>query len=161
MKPGFDLSGKRVLVVGLARTGLVTALFSAGYGATVTATDERPETELAETAQKLRAAGVKLELGYRYLDYGKYVSGASHCFNGTGASGGFSPANCGGSANYLSTANLASQDFRVGLRWTFVDTPAYSPPPEPEPEQPRSHGLYGNCPQPGAGYFKVPKVIER
>ncbi|MFZ0522684.1 MAG: UDP-N-acetylmuramoyl-L-alanine--D-glutamate ligase [Candidatus Acidiferrales bacterium] len=63
MRPGFDLEGKRVLVVGLARTGLVTALFSAGYGATVTATDERPETEIAETAEKLRAAGVKLELG--------------------------------------------------------------------------------------------------
>lgn len=63
MRPGFDLAGKRVLVVGLARTGLVTALFSAGYGATVTATDERPEGELAETAGKLRAAGVKLELG--------------------------------------------------------------------------------------------------
>jgi UDP-N-acetylmuramoylalanine--D-glutamate ligase len=46
---------------------LVTALFSAGYGATVTATDERPETEVAETAEKLRAAGVKLELG-RHVD---------------------------------------------------------------------------------------------
>lgn len=63
MRPGFDLEGKRVLVVGLARTGIVTALFSAGYGATVTATDERPESELANTAQKLRAAGVRLELG--------------------------------------------------------------------------------------------------
>ena len=63
MRPGFDLDGKRVLVVGLARTGLVTALFSAGYGATVTATDERPEAELAETAEKLRAAGARLELG--------------------------------------------------------------------------------------------------
>jgi UDP-N-acetylmuramoylalanine--D-glutamate ligase len=63
VRPGFDLEGKRVLVVGLARTGIVTALFSAGYGAKVTATDERPESELAETAQKLRAAGVKLELG--------------------------------------------------------------------------------------------------
>lgn len=63
MRPGFDLAGKRVLVVGLARTGLVTALFSAGYGATVTATDERPEAALPETAEKLRAAGVKLELG--------------------------------------------------------------------------------------------------
>jgi UDP-N-acetylmuramoylalanine--D-glutamate ligase len=63
VRPGFDLQGKRVLVVGLARTGLVTALFSAGYGATVTATDERTESELAETAEKLRAAGVKLELG--------------------------------------------------------------------------------------------------
>jgi UDP-N-acetylmuramoylalanine--D-glutamate ligase len=63
VRPGFDLDGKRVLVVGLARTGIVTALFSAGYGATVTATDERPESQLAETAEKLRAAGVKLELG--------------------------------------------------------------------------------------------------
>ena len=63
MRPGIDLAGKRVLVVGLARTGIVTALFSAGYGATVTATDERPETELQETAARLRAAGVTLELG--------------------------------------------------------------------------------------------------
>ena len=63
MRLGFDLSGKRVLVVGLARTGVVTSLFSAGYGATVTATDERPESELAETAAQLRSAGVKLELG--------------------------------------------------------------------------------------------------
>ena len=63
MRPGIDLAGKRVLVVGLARTGVVTALFSAGYGATVTATDERTETELQETAAKLRAAGVMLELG--------------------------------------------------------------------------------------------------
>jgi UDP-N-acetylmuramoylalanine--D-glutamate ligase len=63
VRPGIDLAGKRVLVVGLARTGVVTALFSAGYGATVTATDERPESELHETAAKLRAAGVTLELG--------------------------------------------------------------------------------------------------
>ena len=63
MRPEFDLSGKRVLVVGLARTGLATALFSAGYGARVTATDKRPEAALAETGEKLRAAGVKLELG--------------------------------------------------------------------------------------------------
>ncbi len=41
----------------------MTALFSAGYGATVTATDERPESEIADTAEKSRAAGVKLELG--------------------------------------------------------------------------------------------------
>ena len=56
MRPGFDLSGKRVLVIGLAKTGLATSLFSAAYGATVTATDERPEYELAETAAKLHAA---------------------------------------------------------------------------------------------------------
>ncbi len=63
MRPGFDLNGKRVLVVGLARTGIAVSLFSAGYGAAVTATDEKPEAEMAETAARLRAAGVKLELG--------------------------------------------------------------------------------------------------
>ncbi len=63
MRPGFDLNGKRVLVVGLARTGIAVSLFSAGYGAAVTATDEKPEAEMAETAARLRAAGVKLALG--------------------------------------------------------------------------------------------------
>ena len=63
MKPGFDLEGKRVLVVGLARTGEVVSLFAAGYGATVTATDQKPESELSLTAQKLRGVGVKLEMG--------------------------------------------------------------------------------------------------
>ena len=63
MRPGIDLAGKRVLVVGLARTGRVAALFAAGYGANVTATDEKPESALAETAAELRAAHVKLELG--------------------------------------------------------------------------------------------------
>src|SRR5271155_3999329 len=42
---------------------MVASLFAAGYGATVTGTDERPESNLAETAAKLRAAGVKLALG--------------------------------------------------------------------------------------------------
>ena len=63
MRPGIDLAGKRVLVMGLARTGVVTALFSVGYGATVTAIDEKPEAALADAALKLRAAGVKLKLG--------------------------------------------------------------------------------------------------
>ena len=68
MRPGFDLQDKRVLVVGLARTGTVASLFAAGYGATVTATDEKPESKLAETAAKLRAAGVKLVLGVHAPD---------------------------------------------------------------------------------------------
>ncbi len=63
LRLGIELAGKRVLVVGLARTGVAAALFSAGYGATVTATDEKPEAELAESAAKLRAAGVELKLG--------------------------------------------------------------------------------------------------
>ncbi len=63
VRPGIDLAGKRVLVVGLARTGVVASLFSAGYGASVTATDAKPESQLAEAAARLRAAGVKLALG--------------------------------------------------------------------------------------------------
>lgn len=76
---------------------------------------------------------LKLELGYRFLDYGRLQSGSSNCFNGTGAGGGFSIANCGGSGNVLSTnRDLYSQDFRLGLRWAFSDTPVYAP----EPQQP-------------------------
>jgi len=62
MRPGFDLNGKRLLVVGLARTGVSVSLFAAAYGAKVTATDNRSEVELGETAARLRAAGVALEL---------------------------------------------------------------------------------------------------
>jgi UDP-N-acetylmuramoylalanine--D-glutamate ligase len=63
LKPGIELAGKQVLVVGLARTGIATALFCAARGARVTATEERPESQIAETAAKLRAAGVTLEFG--------------------------------------------------------------------------------------------------
>jgi UDP-N-acetylmuramoylalanine--D-glutamate ligase len=63
LKPVIELAGKQVLVVGLARTGVATALFCAARGARVTATEERPESQIAETAAKLRAAGVTLELG--------------------------------------------------------------------------------------------------
>jgi len=58
-----DLSGKRVLVVGLARTGLATALFCAARGAIVTASDTKTARELRETAERLREAGVRLEVG--------------------------------------------------------------------------------------------------
>src|SRR4029077_11370596 len=63
VRPGMDLAGKRVLVVGLARTGMATALFATARGAAVTATEERPEAELAGDARKLREAGVALEFG--------------------------------------------------------------------------------------------------
>ena len=63
MRPGIDLTDKRVLVVGLARTGIASALFSAARGARVTATDELPEEKLKEAAAKLRSAGVRVELG--------------------------------------------------------------------------------------------------
>jgi UDP-N-acetylmuramoylalanine--D-glutamate ligase len=63
MRPAFDLDGKRVLVMGLARTGLATALFCAARGAQVTATDEKPESSFATAAAQLRRAGVQLSFG--------------------------------------------------------------------------------------------------
>jgi UDP-N-acetylmuramoylalanine--D-glutamate ligase len=59
----FELRGKRVLVVGLARTGIATALFCAARGAIVTATDTRTEKEFGESLGPLHAAGIKIELG--------------------------------------------------------------------------------------------------
>src|SRR6266404_2589809 len=58
-----ELRNKRVLVVGLARTGVAAALFCASHGAAVTATDSRSEAEIGEEIAKLRAENVKLELG--------------------------------------------------------------------------------------------------
>ena len=63
MPSPFELRGKQVLVVGLARTGVATALFCAAKGANVTATDARTETEIVEAIAPLRTAGVSLELG--------------------------------------------------------------------------------------------------
>jgi len=58
-----ELNGKRVLVIGLARTGLATALFCVERGAVVTATDTRSADELGECVLKLRDTGVQLQLG--------------------------------------------------------------------------------------------------
>jgi UDP-N-acetylmuramoylalanine--D-glutamate ligase len=63
-----ELKGKRVLVVGLARTGVATALFCAGRGSRVTATESRTEAQIGEAVAKLRAAGVTLELGGHHND---------------------------------------------------------------------------------------------
>jgi len=57
----FELRGKRVLIVGLARTGVATAMFCAQRGAKVTATEMRSEQELGDTAATLRGAGVAME----------------------------------------------------------------------------------------------------
>jgi UDP-N-acetylmuramoylalanine--D-glutamate ligase len=58
-----ELKNKRLLVVGLARTGVATALFGAAHGALVTATESRSEAEIGENVPRLRGAGVTLELG--------------------------------------------------------------------------------------------------
>ena len=69
---------------------------------------------------------LKLDLGYRYLSYGKFGSGISHCLNGTGTGTGFS---CQG-YSVASTNDLASNDFRIGLRW-MIGEANYAPPPQP------------------------------
>jgi UDP-N-acetylmuramoylalanine--D-glutamate ligase len=63
MPGGIELRGKRVLVVGLARTGVATSTFCAARGARVTATDSRTEAEIGEEIARLKDAGVALELG--------------------------------------------------------------------------------------------------
>src|SRR5258708_22285039 len=63
MPGSMELRKKRVLVVGLARTGVATALFCAGHYAMVTATETRAESELGEVPAKLRAAGGTFEPG--------------------------------------------------------------------------------------------------
>jgi UDP-N-acetylmuramoylalanine--D-glutamate ligase len=63
MKPGVELEGKCVLVVGLARTGVATALFCAARGAQVTAVEQRAEAAEEPDAGVLRLAGVRLEFG--------------------------------------------------------------------------------------------------
>jgi UDP-N-acetylmuramoylalanine--D-glutamate ligase len=63
MPGSIELRKMRVLLVGLARTGVATALFCAKHNAIVTATETRPENELGDVPGKLREAGVKLEFG--------------------------------------------------------------------------------------------------
>ncbi len=74
---------------------------------------------------------MKLELGYRYLNYGPIATGGSNCLAGN-IGGTFNLANCtGGVPNYISSRNmLASNDFRLGLIYTLGETP---PPPPPAP----------------------------
>src|SRR3974390_1811553 len=63
MPGSIELRKMRVLVVGLALTGVASALFCAQHNAMVTATDVRPENEVGEVPAKLREAGLALELG--------------------------------------------------------------------------------------------------
>jgi opacity protein-like surface antigen len=68
---------------------------------------------------------LKLELGSRYLNMGKIATGGSNCLSGSCS---------GGVTNYVSSKNtLASNDFRLGLRWMISEQPTYAPAPEPAP----------------------------
>ena len=58
-----DLNGKRVLVVGLARTGIATARFLKGKGSIVSTTETRPRDEMAEAVQALEGMDLRMEWG--------------------------------------------------------------------------------------------------
>ena len=79
----------------------------------------------------MSAPNLKLEFGYRYLNYGSIGTGGSNCLAGNNG-GTFSAANCnGGVVNYISSRNtLASNDFRLGLIYTLGE-PLPTPAPTP------------------------------
>jgi UDP-N-acetylmuramoylalanine--D-glutamate ligase len=58
-----ELAGQRVVVVGLARSGIAAARFLASRGARVSATDRKGSAELAPEVLRLEEQGVVLELG--------------------------------------------------------------------------------------------------
>src|SRR5438105_12341985 len=58
-----DVTGKRVLVVGLGRSGLAAANFFRLKGATVTVTDARPAPEFGAQVADLLRQKIGLELG--------------------------------------------------------------------------------------------------
>jgi opacity protein-like surface antigen len=66
---------------------------------------------------------LKLDLGYRYLDYGKFTSGKVNCLTAV------PPGINAGCYSIYSKNDLASNDFRIGLRWMIGEAtpPAQMP----------------------------------
>ncbi|MEW6387614.1 MAG: UDP-N-acetylmuramoyl-L-alanine--D-glutamate ligase [Thermodesulfobacteriota bacterium] len=58
-----ELLGKKILVVGLARTGVALTIFLAGAGARVTVTDQAAPGDLADMRREIRGLPVSEELG--------------------------------------------------------------------------------------------------
>ncbi len=58
-----DLNNKRVLVVGLGKSGVASALFLKSRGARVTVSDSKPESELRAEILLLLEHGITVETG--------------------------------------------------------------------------------------------------
>jgi UDP-N-acetylmuramoylalanine--D-glutamate ligase len=58
-----NLTGKKILVVGMARSGIAAASFLAARGGTVRITDQRPASELESAIRTLASKGVDCETG--------------------------------------------------------------------------------------------------
>ena len=54
MSREIKLDGKRVLVVGMARTGIATAKFLKARGSVVSTTEAKPEVEMREAIEELK-----------------------------------------------------------------------------------------------------------
>jgi UDP-N-acetylmuramoylalanine--D-glutamate ligase len=63
MAEEMDLKGKKVLVVGLARTGLATVKFLRNKGAIVSTTETKPQEEIMEAIQELEGLNIPMEWG--------------------------------------------------------------------------------------------------
>ncbi|HUL23894.1 MAG TPA: UDP-N-acetylmuramoyl-L-alanine--D-glutamate ligase [Thermodesulfobacteriota bacterium] len=58
-----DLKGRKVLVVGMARTGIATAKFLKAKGSLVTTTEAKPEEEMREATRELKGLDLSTEWG--------------------------------------------------------------------------------------------------
>ena len=58
-----DLLGKKILVVGMARTGIATAKFLKTKGSLVTTTEVKPEEEMKEAVEELKGMELSTEWG--------------------------------------------------------------------------------------------------
>ncbi|PYV62044.1 MAG: UDP-N-acetylmuramoyl-L-alanine--D-glutamate ligase, partial [Acidobacteria bacterium] len=63
MVKSLDVNGKRVLVVGLGRSGVASALFLKSRGALVTVSDAKSEDQLREEIPALLDQGIAVETG--------------------------------------------------------------------------------------------------
>ena len=63
-----EVQGKRILVVGMARSGLAAAGLLLKHGARVTVTDQKPAEALAAAAEQLRSMGAAVETGGHHPD---------------------------------------------------------------------------------------------
>jgi UDP-N-acetylmuramoylalanine--D-glutamate ligase len=62
-KISMDLAGKRILVIGLGKTGIAVVRFLAGQGAIVTVTDEKPLAEWEGTLREIGDLHTNLKIG--------------------------------------------------------------------------------------------------
>src|SRR6185503_13748198 len=63
MENGFEVTGRKALVIGAARSGIASARFLNQRGATVALNDRKPLTEWSPAALELKTEGVGLVEG--------------------------------------------------------------------------------------------------